>query len=61
MEKVKTFLNSKESNIFGVALGGALIGVNIVEFSVIGIVAGVFLVASEGLQYVERKDNEFKL
>ena len=61
MERVKSFFESPLSNLVGIALGGALIGINIVEFSVIGIVAGVFLCASEGLQYMERKDNEFKL
>ena len=60
MEKVKAFFETSTSNMFGICLGGALIGINIVEFSVIGIVAGVFLVIAEGLQYYERKDNEFK-
>jgi hypothetical protein len=54
MNKVKAFFNTSTSNMVGVCLGGALVGVNIVEFSVIGVVAGVFLIVAEGIQYWER-------
>lgn len=54
MDKVKAFFETPTSNMVGVCLGGALIGINLVEFSVIGIVAGFFLLVAEGLQYFER-------
>jgi hypothetical protein len=54
MDKVKAFFETPTSNMVGVCLGGALIGINMVEFSVIGIVAGFFLLVAEGLQYFER-------
>ena len=53
--QVKAFLGTPTSNLFGIGLGSALVMLNIINFSLIGIVAGVFLVASEGLQYWERK------
>jgi hypothetical protein len=56
MNKVKAFFDTPTSNMFGVCLGGALIGINIVEFSLIGIVAGAFLIVAEGLQYWERSN-----
>ena len=56
MKKVKAFFDTPASNMVGVCLGGALIGINIVEFSVIGIVAGAFLIVAEGLQYWERSN-----
>lgn len=54
MQKVKAFFESPKSNLCGVGLGSALIGLNIFDFSVIGVLAGVFLVVSEGIQYWER-------
>ncbi len=54
MKKVKAFFETPASNLVGICIGGALIGVNLVEFSAIGVVAGVFLLLGEGLQYFER-------
>ena len=56
MDKVKVFFKTPTSNMVGICLGGALIGVNLVEFSVIGILAGFFLLVAEGLQYFERSE-----
>jgi hypothetical protein len=55
MKKVKAFFETPASNLVGICIGGALIGVNLVEFSAIGVVAGVFLLLGEGLQYFERE------
>ena len=55
MEKVKTFFESPTSNLVGIALGGALLGLNLLEFSIVGIFAGTFLLIAEGLQYMSRK------
>jgi len=54
MEKIKAFFQTTTSNLVGIALGSSLIAINLFEFSVVGIVAGVFLVVAEGLQYWER-------
>lgn len=54
MEKIKAFFQTPTSNLVGIALGSSLIAINLFEFSVIGIAAGVFLVVAEGLQYWER-------
>lgn len=56
MDKVKSFFKTPTSNMVGICLGGALIGVNLVEFSVIGILVDFFLLVAEGLQYFERSE-----
>jgi len=53
-EQVLNFFNTTTSNIVGICLGGALVGVNLVDFSWIGLAAGLFLVVAEGIQYWER-------
>jgi len=54
--QVKAFFGTPTSNLVGLGLGTALVVLNILNFSIVGIVAGVFLAASEGLQYWERKE-----
>ena len=52
--KIKAFFDTSASNMVGVCIGGALIGTNIVNFTWLGFLAGVFLVIAEGIQYWER-------
>lgn len=54
MDKVKAFFETSTSNMVGICIGGALIGTNIVNFTLLGFLAGVFLVIAEGIQYWER-------
>ena len=51
---MKKFFQTPTSNLIGIALGSSLIGVNLFEFSPIGMMAGIFLVVAEGTQYWER-------
>lgn len=55
MEKAKSFFNSSTSNLVGVYLGGSLIGGNAIELNVISIIAGLFLINRECIQYFERE------
>ena len=52
--KVKSFFDTPASNMVGVCIGGALVGTNLVNFTWLGFLAGVFLVIAEGIQYWER-------
>lgn len=54
MERVKAFFESPLSNLVGIGLGSALIAVNLINFNIFGIVAGVFLILSEGIEYWNR-------
>jgi hypothetical protein len=54
MDKVKAFFETPASNMVGICIGGALVGTNIVNFTWIGFLAGVFLIIAEGIQYWER-------
>ena len=54
--KFIAFFDTKESNMVGLLIGGALIGTNIVNFTWMGFIAGVFLLVAEGIQYWERAD-----
>jgi len=51
---VLDFFNNKYSNIVGIGLGGALTALSLIDFSVVGLAAGVFLLVAEGIQYWER-------
>lgn len=54
LNKIMAFFETPESNMVGLGIGGALIGTNIVNFTWIGFLAGVFLIIAEGIQYWER-------
>ena len=56
MDKVKAFFDTPASNMVGVCIGGALVGTNIVNFTWLGLLAGIFLILAEGIQYFERQD-----
>ena len=54
LNKIMAFFETPESNMVGLCIGGALIGTNIVNFTWMGFIAGVFLLVAEGIQYWER-------
>jgi|DEB0MinimDraft_4_1074332.scaffolds.fasta_scaffold386892_1 hypothetical protein len=53
-EQVLNFFSTTTSNIVGIGLGGALTALSLIDFSIVGLVAGVFLMVAEGIQYWER-------